>query len=357
MNTIITFSYAGISTRVLFGVKSVDHVKPEVEQLGARRVMVVCGPLGLEVGKSIAAALGDLCVAVCNKATMHVPVEVVRAVLGDVSAASVDCLVAVGGGSAIGLAKAIALEASLPILAIPTTYAGSEMTPVYGVTEGAQKRTGRDARVRPKIVIYDPSLTLSLPKSFTVTSAINAIAHAVEGLYAPDANPISDLFAEEGIRALSAGLPNVIEDPNNPEARSDCLYGAWLCGAVLGMVGMGLHHKVCHALGGSFNLPHSETHTVILPHAVAYNLPAAPQLQRVAKVLGSRDPAVGLYRLAQASGAAVSLEAIGMREQDLDRAAKIICETPYPNPRPADLGAIRAMLANAFYGREPTASS
>jgi len=208
--------------------------------------------------------------------------------------------------------------------------------------------------VLPRTVIYDPQLTVSMPKQLTVTSGMNAMAHAVEGLYAVDANPITSLMAEEGIRALAVGLPRVVAQPDDIDARADCLYGAWLCGTVLGAVGMALHHKLCHTLGGSFNLPHAETHTVILPHAVAYNHAAAPDaMARVRRALRANDAASGLYDLAATLGAPTTLAQIGMRETDLDRAADIAVAAPYPNPRAIERSAIRQLLDDAFYGRRP----
>jgi maleylacetate reductase len=255
----------------------------------------------------------------------------------------------------VGLGKAIALESSLPILAIPTTYAGSEMTPIYGLTEGGQKRTGRDPRVLPKTVIYDPSLTLTLPIALSITSAMNAMAHCVEALYAEDANPIVSLMAEEGIRALARSLPKLNANPDDVDVRSDLLYGAWLAGAALGAVGMSIHHKLCHTLGGSFNLPHSEVHTVILPHATAYNRAAAPEaMTRIAAALGASDAATGIWELERSLGAPLTLKEIGMKEEDLDRAARLATERPYFNPRPVQYSAIRALLNNAFHGRKPT---
>jgi alcohol dehydrogenase class IV len=262
--------------------------------------------------------------------------------------------VAIGGGSTTGLAKAIALTSGLPIVAIPTTYAGSEMTPIWGLTEGGVKKTGRDVRVLPKTVIYDPSLTSSLPVALSVTSGINAIAHCVEALYSRDANPIISLIAEEGIRALGGGLPEVAKQPGNMDARSRALYGAWLAGVSLGAVGMALHHKLCHTLGGTFNLPHAETHTVVLPHAVAYNAASAPEaMNRIAAALGASPAAEGLYDLAVSLGAPVSLQALGMRRQQLDQAADLAVQNPYYNPRPVTREGIRSLLENAFEGRRP----
>jgi maleylacetate reductase len=203
-------------------------------------------------------------------------------------------------------------------------------------------------------VIYDPTLTLGLPVGLSVTSGFNAIAHAAEGLYAEDANPIMSLMAEDGIRALAHGLPAIVKNPKDLEARSECLYGAWLCGAVLGAVGMALHHKLCHVLGGTWNLPHAETHTVVLPHALAYNADAAPDaMRRVERALGAPHAAQGVYDLMKTLGAPLALKDIGMKEAELDRAAELATMAPYFNPRPIDRQAIRALLDNAFSGRRP----
>jgi maleylacetate reductase len=298
--------------------------------------------------------MGAQAVGIFDRAVMHVPIETAREARVMARQVGADCAIAIGGGSTIGLGKAIALEAGLPILAIPTTYAGSEMTPIYGITESGLKRTGRDARVLPKTVIYDPELTLSLPAALSVTSGINAIAHAAEGLYAQDANPIMSLLAEEGIGALAQALPGIVADPHDMEARSKALYGAWLCGAVLGNVGMSLHHKLCHTLGGSYNLPHAQTHTIVLPHALAYNASAAPDaMARIARALGTADAARGMYELARSLGAPVALKDIGMPEAELGRCAAIASRNAYWNPRPIEEGAIRNLLEDAFHGTEP----
>ena len=254
--------------------------------------------------------------------------------------------------------KAIALDSGLPILAIPTTYAGSEMTPIYGLTEGGLKKTGRDARVLPRTVIYDPELSLGLPFGLSVTSGMNAIAHAAEGLYAQDHNPVIDLMAEEGIRAMAAGIRSLKLDAHGLQARSDCLYGAWLCGTVLGAVGMALHHKLCHTLGGSFNLPHAETHTVVLPHALAYNAAAAPEaMARIGRAIGASAGSApsALYHLGRELGAPSALRDLGMKESDLDRAADLALTHAYWNPRPLESRALRALLQRAWEGAPPEA--
>lgn len=341
--------------RVVFGAGSLLHLEREIDRLGATRALVLCTPEQRANAEAVQAIIGARCAGIFDKAVMHVPIETARAARDIARELRADCAIAVGGGSTTGLGKAIALESALPILAVPTTYAGSEMTPIYGITENGIKKTGRDVRVLPKTVIYDPDLTLSLPTSLSVTSGINAIAHAAEGLYAQEANPIISLLAEEGIRALAQSLPMIAVDPTDIAARSDALYGAWLCGAVLGNVGMSLHHKLCHTLGGSYNLPHAQTHTIVLPHALAYNAAAAPNaMRRIARALGTSNAALGMYELAHRLGAPTALKDIGLRESDLDRCADIASQNAYWNPRPVERHAIRALLDDAYNGRAPT---
>jgi maleylacetate reductase len=340
--------------RVVFGAGSLQHLEREIDLLGARRALVLCTPPQRDSAERVAAIIGARCAGIFDGAVMHVPVETARQARAMASELGADCAIAIGGGSTTGLGKAIALESSLPILAIPTTYAGSEMTPIYGMTEAGLKKTGRDARVLPKTVIYDPELTLSLPAGLSVTSGINAMAHAAEGLYAQDANPIVSMWAEEGIRALARGLPRVVADPSDIEARSECLYGAWLCGAVLGNVGVALHHKLCHTLGGSYNLPHAETHTVVLPHALAYNAAAAPEaMRRIAAALGAENAAQGMFDLAKSLGAPTALKDIGMPEGQTERVIEIALQNPYWNPAPVEPVALRALLEHAYYGQRP----
>jgi alcohol dehydrogenase class IV len=351
------FAYNQLPGRVVFGAGSLEHLVREIELLGASRALVLSTPEQKASAEDVARRLGDRCAGIFARAVMHVPIETAREAREEAKRLGADCAVAIGGGSTTGLGKAIALESALPILAIPTTYAGSEMTPIYGITEAGMKKTGRDRKVLPRTVIYDPLLTLGLPAGMSATSGMNAIAHAVEGLYAQDANPIMGMMAEEGIRALATGLPRVLKTPADVAARSDCLYGAWLCGAVLGAVGMALHHKLCHTLGGTWNLPHAETHTIVLPHAAAYNTAAAPDaMSRVSRALGLSGPAAaapGLFDLAKILGAPVALKDIGMKESELDRAADIAVQSPYYNPRPIDRASIRKLLDDAFYGRRP----
>ena len=253
----VAFTYDILPSRVVFGVGSLDKLPEEIERLGAHRALVLSTPEQRKEGQQMVDRLGSRAAGLFDKAVMHVPIEIAEQAREQAKTLGADCCVAVGGGSTTGLAKAIALVSTLPILAIPTTYAGSEMTPIWGITESGLKKTGRDPRVLPKTVLYDPTLTISMPPMLSATSGMNSIAHCVEALYSKDANPIISMIAEEGIRALAAGLPVVVKDPANLEARSNALYGAWLGGMALGAVGMALHHKLCHTLGGSFGLPHA----------------------------------------------------------------------------------------------------
>jgi maleylacetate reductase len=348
------FVYDQSAIRVIFGVGALDRLAGEVERLPAKRALVLTTPGQSRLAADAEGRLGDLTAGVYAKAVMHVPIETARAARDEAKRLQADCCVAVGGGSTIGLAKAIALELGLPIVAVPTTYAGSEMTPIYGVTEEGLKRTGRDSKVLPRTVIYDPALTVSLPPKMAGPSGMNALAHCVEALYAEDANPIVTLVAAEGIRVLARSLPAVVREPANVDVRAEALYGAWLAGAALGATRMSIHHKLCHTLGGTFNLPHAQVHAVILPHAVAFNREAAGDAMRVAaQALGVEDAAQGVYDLAVRLGAPTALKDIGMPPEGLDRAAKLATESPYPNPRPIEYAGVRELLENAYHGIRP----
>jgi maleylacetate reductase len=348
------FTYDVPPSRVLFGVNKLDRLSDEMTHLRARRALVVCTAQRRTEGEAIVSRLGQEAAGLFAGAAMHVPIEVAREARAYARRVGADCVVAIGGGSTIGLGKAIALESEEPVLAIPTTYAGSEMTSIYGITETGVKRTGVDPRVLPKTVIYDPLLTLGLPIAISISSGINAIAHAAEGLYSRDANPIALLMAEEGIRALVDSLPIIYRDAANIAARTRALYGAWLCGSVLGQCGMSLHHKLCHTLGGSFGLPHAETHTVVLPQALAYNYRhSLPAMQRMSRAMRGANPPSFLHTFAAANGGPTSLRQLGFKETDIERAADIALANPYWNPRPLERAAIVRLLRRAFEGLAP----
>jgi maleylacetate reductase len=352
----LEFTYEALPARVVFGKGTLERLPDEALRLGAQKALVLSTPSKRPLAEDVARRLGERVAGIYDRAVMHTPIEVAEAARVAARRLGADCYIAVGGGTTIGLAKAIALETGLPIVAIPTTYSGSEMTPVQGITREGIKRTTRDPRMLPRTVIYDPELTLRLPPAISGTSGMNAIAHCVEGLYAANANPITSLMAEEGIRALAASLPLVVSDPAGLEARSQALYGAWLGGAVLGAVGMALHHKLCHVLGGTFDLPHAEIHTLVLPQVAAYNRDAAPAaMARVARALGAGDAPAALFDLAGTLGAQMRREAFGLSAADLDRAADLAVQDAYANPRPVTRDEVRALLQDAYEGRRPAA--
>jgi maleylacetate reductase len=350
------FQYTALPARVVFGFGTIEKVGDEVNSLGCGRAFVLSDPHhATGAAARLMHVLGDRGRRLSTDAVMHTPVEVTERVMNDLAASDADCIVALGGGSTTGLAKALALRTDLPQIVVPTTYAGSEATPVLGETREGRKSTIRSMKVLPEVIVYDVELTYGLPPRLSLVSGINAIAHAVEALYAEDGNPVTSNLAEQAISALGRALPLIVADPADRAARADALFGAWASGSCLGTVGMSLHHKLCHVLGGSFGLPHAETHTVILPHAVAYNVPAVPAaIDRAARALGADHAARALFDLASENGGPTSLREIGMREIDLDEAAAAAVASPYWNPRPIELDAIRTLLDDAFNGRRPS---
>jgi maleylacetate reductase len=350
----VRFEYDALPSRVIFGVGSVDQVAAEIGRLQVKRLLTIHGRSEAAIASRVSSALGARAAGVIDEVTLHVPLEVAEAGRRRAREVAADALLAIGGGSATGLAKAIALEQGQPIVAVPTTYAGSEMTPIYGLTSNGRKATGRDLRVLPRVVIYDPALTTTLPAGVTAGSGMNAIAHAVEGLYAAGANPLLSVLAEEAIWALSEALPMLVEDPADLEARTQAMYGAYLAGVVQGAAGMGVHHRICHVLGGTFGLGHGSVNAVILPHAVRFNNEAAPlAIARVAGALGAEDAAVALFDLAERIGAPTSLKVLGMPEEKLAEAAQLAAEPPPTNPRPVTAENVLVLLRDAYAGRRP----
>jgi alcohol dehydrogenase class IV len=349
------FTFENLPCRVVFGSGTLSAAAAEIERFGGKRALVLTTPPQGDKGRKLGTALGPLFAGIFPGAVMHTPVEVTERALAALKECGADCVVAFGGGSTTGLGKALALRTGVNQLCIPTTYAGSEMTPVLGETKDGLKTTVRNLAVLPETVIYDVDLTLTLPPHLAATSGINAIAHAAEALYARDGNPVTTLMAEEGIRALAGALPAIAAKPDDREARTEALYGAWLCAVCLGAVGMSLHHKLCHTLGGTFDLPHAETHTIILPHALAYNAPAAPDaMTRIARAIGASDAPGGLYELARKLNAKLALRDIGMPEGGLDKAADLAVTNAYWNPRPLERGAIGELIARAYAGEPPS---
>jgi alcohol dehydrogenase class IV len=347
------------ASRVIFGNGSIAQVSTEVERLGCRRVLLVSGRSEAAFAARIAAQLGDRLVGDFTDVVMHVPVETARRAASTARDLDADVVLALGGGSSTGTAKAIALETRLPVVAVPTTYAGSEMTTIWGLTENGRKITGRDRVVLPRTVIYDPELTLTLPVSLSAASGMNALAHLIEGLYDRLVSPVLAAQAGEGIRALANALPRVVSNPADLDARGDALYGAWLAGWILGTCGMGVHHKICHTLGGTYNLAHAPTHSAVIAYATQYNLGAAPEamdcIVRAFAAAGrsAPDAATAVWELARDIGAPTSLASVGLAESSLDEAATIVVAGMPENPRPVNLQGVRSLLGAAYEGARP----
>ncbi len=346
------FIYEAFAARALFGPGRIAEIPAEVKRLGATSVLIVSSASQRARADAAAATLGSRFAAAVAGTAMHVPRENADAAAAMADRHKADCIVAIGGGSAIGLAKAVALRREAAIVAVPSTYAGSEMTDIWGISESGGKTTGRDSRVVPATVIYDADLTADLPTGIAGPSGLNAVAHSVEALYAHNVNPVLAMIAEEGIARMASGLPTVCSGAADDEARGEALYGAFLCGLALAKAAMGIHHKLCHVLGGSFGLPHAETHAVLLPYAADFNRDAAPAaMASASRALGAADAVEGLHDLAARVGAPTSLAELGLEREGIDLAAGIATETPYINPRPVDRSSVRRLLEDAFHGR------
>ena len=339
---------------MVFGAGSFARVPDELAALGLQRILLVASASSKPLAEQLAQRLGDRVVARVHEVQQHVPEAHAEEATRLAREGEADGVVTIGGGSATGLGKAVAVATGLPLVAVPTTYAGSEATPVFGVT-GTRKRTGRDPRALPRVVVYDAELTTGLPAALSATSGLNALAHCVEALWVEGANPVTDLLAAEGIRVLTRCLPRATWNPLEVALRDDALYGAWLAGTAFAGAGSGLHHTMCHVLGGTWGLDHGATHAVLLPHVAAYNAGAAPQaLATVARAMGVPDAARGLWDLARTLAAPETLEAIGMPHDGLARAARLTVEAVGSrNPRPVDVASLGLLLDDAFHGRPP----
>ncbi len=343
----IPFAHDQPAVRIVFGAGAFERLADELED---RRWLVVHGGSQEAAARRLGERLGERCAGTFGEARRHVPAELADRARAHFAELGADGLVAIGGGSVIGLAKAIALTAQVPIVAVPTTYSGSEMTAIYGLMADGRKHTGRDEAVRPRVVVYDPDLSRDLPPEIAAPSAMNALAHCVDALWAPGATPITTLLAEEGARALREGLDAM--------DREQLLYGAALAGWALGVAGTALHHRICHILGGAYDLPHAETHSAVLPHVTALNAPAVPDAAaRLAAALGGDDPAAAIFDLAQRSGSPTALRDLGLRESDLEAVVSAVVDEAAGNPVPVDETTAAALLHRAWAGDRPSGDS
>ncbi|MFC9503756.1 maleylacetate reductase [Streptomyces sp. NPDC057002] len=353
-----SFEHESLTQKVVFASgEAAARVRAEVERLGASRVMVIAAAAEAELARAVTA---DLPVVLrWDEVVMHVPVEVAERARAAAVEHRADLLLSVGGGSTTGLAKAIALTGGMPILAVPTTYAGSEATSVWGLTEQARKTTGVDARVLPRSVVYDAALMVSLPVAMSVASGLNALAHCVDAMWGPRVDPIDQALAGEGIRALAAGLPAVVADPMGLPGREQALYGTYLSAVAFSSAGSGLHHKICHVLGGRYDLPHAQTHAVVLPYVLAFNAPAAPRAERrIAAAFGADSAIEGLQRLRRDVDAPKALRDYGVKETEMDDAVQAVLDVvPDGNPRPVTAGDLQRLLRAAWRGADPRLTS
>jgi maleylacetate reductase len=348
------FSFSALPWQVIFGAGALQKLPAELDSRGFGRALVLCTPEQRHHAEVVKDLIEQRCVGIFDHAVMHVPVDTVSAAKTLVDSLNADCTVSIGGGSTTGLGKALALRADLPNIAIPTTYAGSEMTNVWGMTEDGRKSTGRDNRVVPTFAIYDPELTLDLPAAISGPSGINAMAQAVVNVTAESPNPIISALALDGIRAISSSLALVVSEPHNLEARTQALYGACLSGAALGAGITGLHHRLCHTLGGTFNTSHANTHAILLAYSVAYNAKAVPAgTERVASAIGVDDAALGIWQLLKQVSKKTSLKDLGLSTSDIETAAGIATETPCTNPAAVTRDSVLKLLMQAHEGMRP----
>ena len=355
-----SFTHVGMPGRVIHGAGSVAALAAEVEALGAQRVMFCCTKSRVSAVEKLATTLGNRFAGICDAAKIFVPLSAVESGREMAAALNADCLVSYGGGTAVGLAKAIALKGGMPIISIVTTYSGSETTALQGIIGHDGVRTNyRDMCMLPQVLIYDPQLMLDVPLDVSIASGFNSIAHAVSSYLGMDANPVANMFSENGIRAMSSAMVRLAQNPRDVDARGDALHGAWLCGMTLMSSGTTIHHKMVHVLGGGFELPHGPTHAIVLPHSTAYNRDAAPDAMRgIARAFGDEnaDAPSALFDLLGKSGAAEGLKQLGLAESALDEAADRIMIDRYFNLRDYDRTAIRAALQAAWEGRPPVSA-
>lgn len=350
------FDYTPVPSKAVFGENSALKLKQEIIALAGTRVMITCTKNMVARIGHVISDLGDMCVSIYDKAEAHCPEHIALGAVEEFKNKNCDVIVAVGGGSTIGIGKAITLRTDAPLIVIVTTPCGSESTPIHGMLVGNKKKTGRDNKVIARTSIYDATLTTSMNAHITGTIGMNSLAHCVEALYAKVKSPISDMMAIEGIKALTSGLPNSIDDTNDLMARSQVLYGGMLSGYCVTLAGIAIHHKLCHVLGGHHGIPHGESNSVILPYAVAYNESSAPEaMEKIRDAMGTNSASGGIYDFARLINVPKSLKELGMREGDLDLAAEETIERTTYNPKPLDQKSVREMLQMAYEGIKPAA--
>ena len=352
------FVHNSLPARVVFGEGSIASLGEEITRLGSKNALFCCTPGRKNETSDLIARLDNISAGLCPIAEQYVPLPMVEEGRAIARERKADCVVSYGGGTSVGLAKAIALELEIPVVSAVTTFSGSETTDLQAILTDGLRVGYQSDWMLPRTIIYDPETTMGVPLSIIIPSGVNAIAHGVEACYAQGTTPVNSLIAIEGIGAMASALKKITSGQDSIEARGDGLYGAWLCGTSLGSAGVALHHKFAHVLGSTFNLEHSMAHTVALPYSVAYTTAGAPEaMQKIAAALGERQnsAARALYDLNITIGAPTSLKEIGMPEEGIEKAAKMISSDPYPNPVPVEFAPIRSMIEDAWHGRPPKA--
>ena len=345
------FSYKSFPAQVHFG-KGKIAVLPELLK-GFSSVLLIAEGRFAPQAERFAAAFGNEKVVLFSNVIQHVPQRIVDEAYEVVKKENPDVLLSIGGGSSVGLAKALALQTELPIIAVPTTYAGSEQTNIWGISTEAGKTTGRSAKVLPKVVVYDPELTQSMPPVLAAKSAMNAMAHLMEAVYAPDGNPFTSHYAKLGMKSLKEGLLKLAEEKGLSEQTNEkILFGAYLGGKSLCEVSMSLHHKAAHVLGGSFGMEHATVHTVLQSYVLAYQWPyLSAGTQADFKEVFGEKPAIALRELADKNNIASDLKSIGFIEEDIPEAAALLLKKPYANPAPLNENGLEQLLRNAWAGK------
>lgn len=349
------FIWTALPSRVVFGRGSLAELRDEVARLERSRVVLVGGGASTSASFERAReALGDLVAGVIGGSSQHVPIDVAEAAAATAKGVDADIAVSVGGGSPTGLGKLLAFTCDLPLIAVPTTYSGSEMTAVWGRTTNGRKHTAYDIRVLPRTVVYDPELCAGMPPQLAAASGFNALAHCVEALWVPGANPITTALAVDGGRMLVDGLPKVVAYPDDVDAHGNNLVGACLAGVAMAQAGIGIHHRTAHVLGGGWKTPHAETHAALLPQTTAMVSPQAPAaMTNAIRMLGADDPAGALFALLERLELPVALSELGMPEDELDEAAHRVWEATHDDPLVPDEATVRQMLDSAYLGRRP----
>lgn len=353
------FTWTALPSRVVFAAGALGRVPDEVDRLGKRRALLVGGGTSTrDAFLRVRDALGDRVAGVVGGSTQHVPADLADASVATAREVDADVIVTIGGGSATGLGKVLAFTCELPLVAVPTTYSGSEMTAIWGHTTEGRKHTAFDIRVLPRAVVYDPELCAGMPARLAGASGMNALAHCLEALWSAGANPITASLAVDGGRRLVEGLPRVVDDPADVESHGNNLIGACLAGVALAQAGIAVHHRTAHVLGGGWKLPHAETHAALLPHSTALVAERAPDaLVHAARIMGDPDPAGAVFALLDRLRLPTALSALGMPEDGLDEAARRVMEGSRDDPLVPDEQAIRQMLDDAFFGRNPRGRS